>query len=297
MSRKVLSVFFLILILVLSFGGIAQAQDKTLYWQRYDVDLAPQLNGDLRVTETQELVFTNGTFRFGQRAITMNRLDEIKNIQVSELDGPEYANTETDEPYTFRVFQEGGDTKIRYNFPPSSDTRRTIVITYDVSGALRYYPENGVDQLDWKAIPAGNPFPTQSSTITLYAPGDGTFSNYGLYGKEGQANFQPGQRDATIVVKGPIQPGQEVEVVAEWPHGIVSGQAPAWQQELDRQAETQKQNEAFQQRWGRGVQLGLYGFGRAAGDRRAGAALPLVVSQGSRPSGGLDRRLSARTAI
>ena len=69
MSRKLLSLSLLILILILAFGGVAQAQDKTLYWQRYDVDLAPQTNGDLHVAETQELVFTNGTFRYGQRAI------------------------------------------------------------------------------------------------------------------------------------------------------------------------------------------------------------------------------------
>ena len=87
MSRKLLSLSLLILIAILAFSGIAQAQDKTLYWQRYDVDLAPQKNGDLHVTETQELVFTNGTFQYGQRAIPMDRLGEIKNIQVRELDG------------------------------------------------------------------------------------------------------------------------------------------------------------------------------------------------------------------
>ena len=71
MSRKLLAFSLLILVLILAFGGAARAQDKTLYWQRYDVDLTPQLNGDLHVAETQELVFTNGTFRYGQRAIPL----------------------------------------------------------------------------------------------------------------------------------------------------------------------------------------------------------------------------------
>ena len=88
MSRKLLSLSLLILILILTFSGAARAQDKTLYWQRYDVDLAPQLNGDLHVAETQELVFTNGTFRYGQRVIPLNRLGEIKNIQVRETGRP-----------------------------------------------------------------------------------------------------------------------------------------------------------------------------------------------------------------
>ena len=209
------------------------------------------------MAETQELVFTNGTFRYGQRVIPLNRLGEIKNIQVRELDGPVYEYAETDAPYTYRVFQEGGETKIRYNFPPTSDSRRTIVIDYDVTDALRYYPENGVDQLYWKAVPAGNPFPTQSSTITLHAPEGAAFTNYGLYGKEGEANFQPGQSDATIKVKGRIDPGEEVEVVAEWPHGIVAGQPAGWQRELDQQAEAQKAQEEFQQRWGPVFNLGF----------------------------------------
>ena len=257
MSRKLVSFSLLILILILAFGGAARAQDKTLYWQRYDVDLAPQKNGDLHVAETQELVFTNGTFRYGQRAIPQNRLGQIKNIQVRELDGPVYENAETDAPYTYRVFQEGGETKIRYNFPPTSDSRRTIVIDYDVTDALRYYPENGVDQLYWKAVPAGNPFPTQSSTITLHAPEPATFTNYGIYGAKAAADFQPGQRDATIKVRGPINSGQEVEVVAEWQHGVVAGQPPAWQRELDQQAAAKKAQDVFQQRWGPVFGLGF----------------------------------------
>ncbi len=60
-GRESLALSLLILILILAFGGAVLAQDKTLYWQRYDVDLSPQTNGDLHVEETQELVFTNGT--------------------------------------------------------------------------------------------------------------------------------------------------------------------------------------------------------------------------------------------
>ncbi len=167
----------------------------------------------------------------------------------------EYA--ETDAPYTYRVFQEGGETKIRYNFPPTSDSRRTIVIDYDVTDALRYYPENGVDQLYWKAVPAGNPFPTQSSTITLHAPEPATFTNYGIYGAKAEADFQPGQRDATIKVRGPINPGTEVEVVAEWQHGVVAGQPAAWQRELDQQAAAQQTQDEFKQRWGPVFDLGF----------------------------------------
>ncbi len=243
-------VFLLALVLLLAFGGLASAQSKTLYWQRYDPDITILKNGDFRVEETQELVFTNGTFRFGQREIPINRFSDLTDITVREENGPEYKYSEGDEPYTYRYFQDNGNLYIRYNFPPSTDTRRTIVVGYTVVDGLRYYPENGVDQLYWKAIPAGNPFPTQSSTITLHLPEGATFTNYGVYGKEGAANFQPGQRDATIKMQGPIRSGEEVEVVAEWQHGVVAGQAQPWQAELDQAAAQQASEQAFRQRWG-----------------------------------------------
>ncbi|MEJ5200297.1 MAG: DUF2207 domain-containing protein, partial [Anaerolineae bacterium] len=250
MSRW-LSGLFLLLVLMLAFSGVAVAQEtKTLYWQRYDVDLSVQKNGDVRIEETQELVFTQGTFRYGQREIPLNRLSDITDITVRELNGPVYRQATTDEPYTYRIIRESGWVKIRYNFPPSADTRRTIVIGYTVKGSLRYYPDKGVDQLFWKAIPAGNPFPTKTAVITLHVPEPATFTNYGVYGAEAAASFRPGQRDASITIKGPIQAGQEVEVVAEWPHGIVAGEAQPWQKELDAEAAQKAAQEELRQRWG-----------------------------------------------
>ena len=249
--RKSLSGLLLVLVLVLAFSGVATAQDtKTLYWQRYDVDLSVQQNGDLRVEETQELVFTQGTFRFGQREIPLNRLSDITNITVRELNGPVYRQSAGDEQYTYRIIREGGSIKIRYNFPPSSDMRRTIVIGYTVKGSLRYYADKGVDQLFWKAIPSGNPFPTRTAVITLHVPEPATFTNYGVYGAEATANFQPGQRDAAITIKGQIRAGQEVEAVAEWPHGIVAGEPQPWQAQLDQEAAEKAVQEETRRQWG-----------------------------------------------
>ena len=65
-------------------------------------------------------------------------------------------------------------------------------------------------------------------------PEPATFTNYGVYGADAAANFQPGQRDAAMTIKGQIRAGQEVEAVAEWQHGIVAGQAQPWQAQLDQ---------------------------------------------------------------
>ena len=90
MQRRALAILLLVLVLGLAFGNVALAQSKSLYWQRYDVDIAIQTNGDFRVTETQELVFTSGTFHFGQREINLNRLNNISDVTVKEANGPRY---------------------------------------------------------------------------------------------------------------------------------------------------------------------------------------------------------------
>ena len=143
-----------LVVLSLCFGSVALAQEKTLYWQRYDVDITVQKNGDLRIVETQELVFTAGSFTYGQREILLQRLSNITDVTVSELGGRQYSQSSSDAPYTYRTFEEGGYLKVRYNFPPTANSRRTIVTAYTVSGALRYYPEKGVDSLTGRQFPA-----------------------------------------------------------------------------------------------------------------------------------------------
>ena len=198
MTRKLLRSALVLVVLLFALGGVAVAQDKQLYWQRYDVDLTPLESGDLRVAETQELVFTDGVFRYGQRAIGRRNTAGITDIRVREEGGPEYTLSDNGEPYTYSVSQSGDYVNVRYNFPPTSDSRRTIVIEYTAKQPLRYYPEDGVDQLFWEAVPAGNPYPTRSSVITLHAPEGTGFTNAGIYGADASSDFQKGQQDVHV---------------------------------------------------------------------------------------------------
>jgi hypothetical protein len=65
MKSKLLSVLLLSLVLTLAARTAALARNKTLYRQRSDVDITILTNGDFGVRETQELVFTGGTFSWG----------------------------------------------------------------------------------------------------------------------------------------------------------------------------------------------------------------------------------------
>ena len=63
-----ISFLTLICLLATLFVNPALAQDKRLYWENYDVDIAIQQDGCFRVVESQELTFTVGTFRYGIRS-------------------------------------------------------------------------------------------------------------------------------------------------------------------------------------------------------------------------------------
>ena len=146
-------------------SGIAHAQDKQFYWERLDVQMTILTNSDIQVVETQELVFTEGTFAKGSRNIPMNRLEAIADVEVWEGDRPYAPNS--DRPYGFTTSVEGGDFYIRWNFPETSG-RHTYTLKYTVKGGLRIYDTG--DQLWWKAIFSDRRFPVRSSRVTVNLP-------------------------------------------------------------------------------------------------------------------------------
>ena len=116
---------FLILTLVLAGGDVAQAQEKTLYWQRYDVNLAVQPNSDILVEETQQIAFTSGTFTFGFAAIPLDRVDDITDLQVSEIiNGSERPYTpNSTAPYGFTTGINQDKLEITWYFPPTAPNK------------------------------------------------------------------------------------------------------------------------------------------------------------------------------
>ena len=188
MRRVRIVSLLLALALLLSLLAVGvQAQEKSLYWESYDVDITILTNGDFRVVETQHLVFTSGTFRYGQRTIPTEFVSGISDVAVSEASGVVYQQSDSGQPFTFSTFQTSNDFNIRYNFPPTADADRTIVLEYTVSGGLLYYP--GGDQLVWKAVPADPNIPIQQASVTVHLPEGATVDNYDATGPQGTATL------------------------------------------------------------------------------------------------------------
>lgn len=212
----------------------AQAQDKSLYWANYDVAITVQPDGCFRVVETQELVFTVGEFRYGVRTIPTEFTSSIDNVTVGELGGQAYSRSPSGEPYTFDVTTSGDNLNVRYNFPPTSDDSRTIVIGYTVCGGLLYYPEG--DQLVWKAVPSNSSFPIQNASVTVTLPDGVTVDNYDATGPRGTATLIDNNQGVSFVATEPIRPGSsDFAVRVQWPSGLVAGQPASWQVAMDRQ--------------------------------------------------------------
>ena len=234
MKPRLWLLLLLALVLALGSWNIAQAQEKSLYWQRYDVGIDVQPNSDMLVEETQQIVFTSGTFRFGFAAIPLDRVERITDVEVSELiNGVErpYTPGSTQE-YGFVTSISEGNLEITWYFPPTSNSAHTYILRYRVLGGLRFY--EGGDQLWWKAIPPDHNFPIRASEVTVTLPA--TFSEdqliYTSYGAPASSYFN--ERGQVVFEAFDIPADQELEVRVQFPHGVVQGSPSEWQAAFDR---------------------------------------------------------------
>jgi uncharacterized membrane protein len=232
LSARRLSFFLLLLLLVLLSAGTGQAQVKSYYWDRFDVDIQVQENGDLRVTEYQTLSFSGAPFTFGFRNVPTGRNgrnDGISQVSVSEGDIA-YEQSGTEQPYTFSVDENSGETVIYWYFPPTTGMNR-YTISYLVEGAIR--TEESGDQVFWNALPADLGARIQNSQMTITLPeGVEAGSTIALFGgDEGhiETTMSENGRSVTYTLLQARPAGTAVEVGVRFPTGQIDAQVPGWQ--------------------------------------------------------------------
>lgn len=214
----------------------ALAQDKTLIWERYDVNIAVQANGDLLVEEIQEISFTSGSFSFGFAAIPLARVERITDVRVSELiDGQERTySANSSQQYGFTTTRIDNNLEITWYFPPTANAIHTYILRYRVIGGLRIYDEG--DQVWWKAIPPDHNFAINSATVTVTPPA--VFAKDQMvveaYGAGLTGNPSYTDRGQVVFRAQNIPPAQELEVRVQFPHSVVQANPPDWQTAADR---------------------------------------------------------------
>lgn len=225
-------VFFLSLIPT----TIVIAQSRSVVWDRWDV-LINQIdttNNQFRVSENYDIEF-NGTFRFGQRVIPYDNLEEIRNIEVLQ-DGRPLQSGCAEQPGTYcvRNVQEG--VSIVYHFfSPITDATGSFTLSYTIVGALRVYTDG--DQLWWVGVTEDKfGYPVRQSTIVVelpdeFAPREG-IDPIETYGAPGDINVQGSL--VTAIATRSISPDESFEIRVQYPHDPNARRA-SWQESFDQQ--------------------------------------------------------------
>ena len=118
---------------------------KSVEWTRFDVaiDLVPELDNILHVTERQEIAFAGGPFTVGFRNVPLERVDDIRNVAVREENGEPYQRVSPtrfrEDPNTFTTRVTGSEVAIEWAFAPVRNETRVFLVEYDVYGAIRSY--------------------------------------------------------------------------------------------------------------------------------------------------------------
>ena len=254
-SRRLAVLLPVVVAFVLLFlaAPAAQAQEKTLVWERFDTEIVVAPDGSFDVCENQGIYFTNGVFTFGYRNIPESNFNYIDNWSVTDSAGNRYQEGGSG-PHEFTIEQDGSGYTVRWYFPPIENDRDTYTLCYTVHGGLRYY--EGGDQVWWKAIYADRAFPVLEGSARVQLPAGAAVQEYAAYVNEADARGRAvaevaqGGDAVLFTLTDQLDPGEDFEARVEFTPNVVAGEQQAWQRSADVAAAARAQEVAFQDRWG-----------------------------------------------
>ncbi len=260
--RRLQSIALLVLLISLLVApSIARAQEKSLVWDRFDVDILVNTDGTFDVAEHQRIRFTAGSFTFGYREIPVNKFDRIDNWAMTDSSGNSYQLTSGgSQPYTFTVDDNGYSYAIRWYFPAAADTSETYSLSYTVHDGLRIY--DGGDQLWWKAIYSDRSYPVLDGRVNVTVPAEiqewAAYIN-GLDAKDSaSATVLEGRKTVVFDLDRRLNSGEDFEIRVQFPHGVVAGTVQSWQAQADQEVAAQEAQQTYVDTWG---PLATLGFG------------------------------------
>jgi hypothetical protein len=245
MRIKRLTLAAMLAVLVFSWLAVpaASAQSQSLYWERYDVAIAVQTNGDLRVQETQVINFTSGVFHEGFAQISTVNTDGITNVTVSET-GQVYSQVSSSCCLNKGQYAvEPGDAgilNVTWGMGATENQTRTFVLAYTAHGVVRRYPAG--NEFQWNAIsPGQHDYEIRESTETVQMPSLAAISKADYLiqpefaGVPMKVTLADDKLNATWVAQQTISPSDGVQIVVQFAPNSVGGAAPTWQAAFDKQ--------------------------------------------------------------
>lgn len=195
---------------------------KSYSADRFDVDVALQADGSALVTETVTFRYEGGPFTYAFRGIPTRFTDGVHELRVSE-DGRAYVAGGR-QPGHYELDNKGGEARITWYFPETSDQTRTFQVTYRVDGVVR--EDNGAAQLRWAALPDDRDYAIGSSLVTVQLPPGVSLDRASLLAGAGVLQAQGNQ----VVVAASDIPRSGQLVVGVWmPLSAFSNVPPDWQ--------------------------------------------------------------------
>jgi hypothetical protein len=241
--RLILAAVAAVLVASWSVAPAALAQAQSLYWERFDVDIAVQPNGDLRVQETQVINFTSGLFHEGYAELATANTDGITDVTVSENGRPYRPVASSSSLGKGEYAAEPADTgiiNVTWNMGATQNQTRTFVLAYTAHGVIRRYSQG--NEFQWNAIsPNKHDYEIRESTVTLNMPSGATISKAdylvppAFEGVPMDLTQSDDHLSARWVARQTIASNQGIQIVVQFTPNSIGGAAPTWQASFDQQ--------------------------------------------------------------
>lgn len=219
----------------------AENQDSPVVYLSYNVYLDLLSDGRFRVREVQEIYFKE-PFRSAFAEIPLAYTTAISNVVVyDEQQSYQPALSEANVPATFHTEQgqnEAGEAVLFVDWA-FEETRpgqiRTFTLEYMVAGGLWVYEQG--DRLEWRAVPAnrgGVPIYASQVILTFPFPPQPTPIETNAFGP----TFSVSSQNSQIIFSAdqPLPDGLQFQVLATFPHGLVTTEVQEWQRQEDSAA-------------------------------------------------------------
>ncbi len=259
-------------VLVMLGSGAVLAQDggdTDVSWARFDVNIQVQADGSYHVEERQVVDFGDRTYRTAFAELPLDRAEAIKAVEISEnrdgrvipYDRVAEAGFGPSRQESFTVSRDASGLAVNWAYPPTSNGTRSFVLSYDVDGALRVYPDNDPpnQQVWWTGVSRDTTDvgPVREASITIELPqavpldqvvlGDDTV-DVAAYTDDGQT-WTWTARD--------LGTGDAFDARIQFPPVIAGATAPGWQ----RADDATRQRAEEQAARGQVLNLGFIGLG------------------------------------
>ncbi|MCC6944403.1 MAG: DUF2207 domain-containing protein [Thermomicrobiales bacterium] len=249
MSRRT-GLLSVVLLALLMLAGVvpsgATAQSRSVEWLQYDVNLDVQTDGSIDVSEYQIIEFTGGPFSGGFAEIPLDRIDQLDQVLVSQVNGDNVSSfvfvrpsAYDGSPGTFTVVETASEAIIDYGFEPVSNDTIGILLQYRVNGVIRVYPDETPpnQQLWWTAIgkEVTDIADIRSASVAIHLP-EPVDPDEVIAGSE-MVDLEATNLDNQVWrwTRESMSSGDDLVVRLQFPP-ITSASAPSWQARIDQQA-------------------------------------------------------------